>query len=288
MRTAIALLLATACRTAIAGDAPAPAPAILTAEPTHVSRGSNLWFDGGKLQGGQESLHIGLAAPLSERVRIIEVLSVELVEAVGDDGRPLRLHEDGGSGGGGGDPGRIDVQLAIVPPAPTVRALRSLTATVRCRVAAEALRRTQIRPLKDWIAKRLRVEGVAGGEIELENLGAESLTLGMTPALEQAIENIRFTTADGDDVEHEGWNDGQEPGWLARVVQIAMPPDGAIVLDLRQGLGERTFTIRASDVPIALPDRAKEPVGVLRPEPLPEDPAPEAAPVQMPAARPGF
>lgn len=285
MRIAAILLLAAGLA---AGDA-APAQPDLAAVPTHVSRSANLWFDEGRLQGGQDSLQIGLQAKLSERLRIVEVMGVELIEAVGDDGKPLRLQEDGGSGGGGGELGQLDLSVAFNPPGASVRCVKSLAIAVRCRVAAEGLRRTSIKPAREWIAKRMRIDGIEGAEVELENLGAETLTLGMTPALEKAIETLAFKTAAGDEVEQRGWSDSQEPGWIARVIDISLPADGAIVLDLRQELGERRFVVRAKDVPIALPDRAKEPVGVLKTEEVKDGDAavePAVPPVALP--KPGF
>lgn len=283
MRIASILLLAAVLA---AGDA-APVPE-LPAMPTHVSRNANLWFDEGRLQGGQDSLQIGLQARLTDRLRIVDVVGVELIEALGDDGKPLQLQEDGGNGGGG-ELGMLDVSVAFNPPGPGVRQVKSLAVAVRCRVAAEGLRRTAIQPARDWIAKRMRVDGIEGAEIELENLGAETLTLGMTPVLERAIESLVFKTAAGEEVEQDGWSDSQEPGWVARVIDISLPADGAIVLDLRQELGERRYVVRAKDIPIALPNRAKEPVGVLKTEEIRDgEPAvePAAAPVVLP--KPGF
>ncbi len=286
MRTATMLLFATAL---CAADATPAAPE-LAALPNNVSRNSNLWFEEGKLRGGQDSLQIGLDAKMVERLRVIEIMSVDLIEAVGDDGKPLTLNENGGGGGGGGDPGQLDVSINLNPPPGHVRVLRTLVVSVKARVAAEGLRRATLKPAKDWIAKRMRIDGVANGEVELENLGAESLTLGMTPALEKAIENISFKNAAGDDIEQHGTNDSQEPGWIARVVEASLPADGQIVLDLRQDMGERRFILRAKDVPIALPDRSKEPAGVLKTEEIKDLEA--GAPVQvvpMPQApKPGF
>ncbi len=282
MRIACILIFASALA---AGDA-APAPVELAGMPTHVSRSANLWFDEGRLQGGQDSLQIGLQAKLSERLRIVEVIGVELITAVADDGKAMKLQEDGGNGGGG-DIGQLDVSVAFYPPGPGVRSLKTLAVSVRCRVAAEGLRRTSLKPAREWIAKRMRIDGIEGAEIELENLGAESLTLGMTPALEKVIESLTFKNAAGDEVEQRGWNDSQEPGWIARVVDITLPADGAVILDLRQELGERTFIIRAKDVPIALPDRSKEPVGVLKTEEVKDgEVEPAAAPFVVP--KPGF
>ncbi len=288
MRISCVLILASALASA---DAITPAPVELAGLPTQVSRSANLWFDEGRLQGGQDSLQIGLNAKLSERIRIVEVLGVELIAAVGDDGKTMKLQEDGGSGrssGGGGDLGQLDVSVAFNPPGPGVRVLKTLAVSVRCRVAAEALRRTSLKPASAWIAKRMRIDGIDGAEIELENLGAESLTLGLTPALEKTIESLTFKNAAGEEVEQHGWNDSQEPGWIARVVDISLPADGAIILDLRQGLGERTFIIRAKDLPIALPDRAKEPVGVLKTEAVTDGEAVEPAATPFVLPKPGF
>jgi hypothetical protein len=284
MRIACILILASALA---AADATTPAPAELAGLPTHVSRSANLWFDEGRLQGGQDSLQIGLQAKLSERLRIVEVIGVELITAVGDDGKAMKLQEDGGNGGGG-ELGQLDVSVAFNPPGAGVRSLKTLAVSVRCRVAAEGLRRTSLKPAREWIAKRMRIDGIEGAEIELENLGAESLTLGMTPALEKAIESLTFKNAAGDEVEQRGWNDSQEPGWIARVVDISLPADGAVVLDLRQELGERTFIIRAKDVPIALPDRSKEPVGVLKTEEVKDGEAVEPAAAPFVVPKPGF
>jgi hypothetical protein len=285
MRIPAMLLLAAGLA---AGDATAPPE--LAGLPTHVARNANLWFDEGRLQGGQDGLQVGLQAKLGERLRVVEVLGVELIEALGDDGKPLRLQEDGNSsGGGGGEPGLLDVTVSFNPPGAGVRLIRSLAVAVRCRIAAEGLRRTSIKPARDWIAKRMRIDGLDGGEVELENLGAETLTLGMTPALEKAVESLVFRTASGDEVEQRGWNDSQEPGWVARVIDVSLPSDGAIVLDLRQELGERRYVIRAKDIPITLPDRVKEPVGVLTTEPVidGENPVEPAAP-PLPLPKPGF
>ncbi len=287
MRIACSLILALSALTA--ADATVAAPVELSGLPTHVSRSANLWFDEGRLQGGQDSLQIGLQAKLSERIRIVEVMGVELITAVGDDGKAMKLQEDGGSGGGGGGAlGQLDVTVAFNPPGSGVRSLKTMAVSVRCRVAAEGLRRTSLKPARDWIAKRMRIDGIDGAEIELENLGAESLTLGMTPALEKAIETLTFKNAAGDEVEQRGWNDSQEPGWIARVVDISLPADGAIILDLRQELGERTFIIRAKDLPIALPDRAKEPVGVLKTEEVQDGEAVEPAAAPFAPPKPGF
>lgn len=286
MRTVSMMLLAAALA---AGDA--TAPVTLPALPSSVSRSSNLWFEDGKLQGGQDSLQISLVAKLGERLRIVEVEDVELTEAIGDDGKALQLHEQGGSdGGGGGEPGQLDVSIILNPPAPGVKSLRSLVVSAKARVAAEGLRRAALKPAKEWIAKRMRIDGIDGAEVELENLGADTLTLGMTPALERAIENIRFKDAGGDEIEQHGTNDSREPGWIARVVEITLPADGSIVLELRQDLGERRFILRASNVPVSLPDRRKEPLGVLPTEEVKDGDA--ALPVEalpLPAAlKPGF
>ncbi len=273
-----------------AGDPVPPAgPVQLTATPSHVDRSTNLWFENGRQHGGGSSLTIGLLAIMPERLRVIELIDVAVVEAVADDGSPVHEHADGGSGGGGGgDAGHIDVGVILDNPPPTVRRLRTLVLAVHCRVAAETLRRTTLQPANRCIAKRMRIDGIPGGEIELENLGADSLTLGMTPALEQAIENLTFRTADGTEIDAHGWNDSHEPGWLARVVEVSLPADGIIAIDLRQGLGERRFVLRATDVPISLPDRSKEPVGVLTTEEVPSGEAPEVAPAPVPLPKPGF
>lgn len=284
MRTASILLLASVLA---AGDA--VAPVTLPALPSSVSRSSNLWFEDGKLTGGQDGLQIGLVAKLGERLRIVEIESVELVEAIGDDGKAMQQHEHDSSGGGGGEPGQLDVSITLNPPSAGVKSLRSLVVSARVRVAAEGLRRTALKPAKEWIAKRMRIDGLAGAEVELENLGADTLTLGMTPALERAIENLTCKNAAGDELEQHGTNDNQEPGWIARVIQVALPADGSIILELRQELGVRSFILRASNVPICLPDRNKVPVGVLKTEEVKgadEGGAIEAVP--LPAIKPGF
>lgn len=290
MRIVPALLIAA---TLAAGDAApaAPAPTELTAVPSSVNRSANLWFEDGRLKGGQDSLQIGLEAKLGERLRVVEVVDIELIEAIGEDGKPLHTSEHGGGGGGGGgEPGKIDVSVSLDQPASSVRSLRSLVVSAKVRIAAEGLRRASLKPAKEWIAKRMRIEGVTGGEIELENLGADTLTLGMTPALEKAIENLNFKNGAGDEIEQHGWNDSQEPGWIARVVEVALPADGAIVLDLRQDLGERRFILRAKDLPIALPDHAKAAVGVLKTEEIKD--GENGAPVEIvplpQAVKPGF
>ena len=79
------------------------------------------------------------------------------------------------------------------------------------------------------------------------------------------------------------------PGWLARVVEVALPDDGSITMDLRQEMGERRFTLRIKDLPIALPDRKKDAVGVLKTEEVKDGDAVEVAqPFQVAAPKPGF
>jgi hypothetical protein len=286
MRPILALLaIATAC----AVDAN-PEPQRIDALPSHVSRSTNLWFEDGKVHGGQDSLQIGLNAVLASKLRIVDIEDVELIEAIGDDGTALRPSENGLGGGGGGEPGSLDITVMLAPPAPAVHAIRSLVILAKARVAAEGLRRATLKPAKDWIAKRMRIDGVTDGEIELEDLAASSLTLGMTPALERAIENLTFRDADGAEIEQHGWNDNQESGWIVRKVEIVMPATGTISLDLRQELGSRQFILSAKNIPIALASHAKEPVGVLPTEEI-HDADAEAPAVEVqivPAAKPGF
>lgn len=288
MRILLPILLAAA---AVAAD-PAPEPTQLVAKPNGVSRSTNLWFEDGVLRGGQDALQISLSAALGSKLRVVDIEQVELIEAVGSDGRALQASEHGAGGGGGGsEPGTLDLSVMLSPPGSGVLGIRSLTVAVKARVAAEGLRRATLKPAKDWIAKRLRIDGLDGGEVELEDLGAETLTLGMTPAVERALENLGFVGADGDEIETNGWNDNQEPGWTVRKVQVSMPADGAIQLDLRQELGARRFIISAKDIPIALPDRSKTPVGTLKTEPVPVHAADAPADVEVKpvaAPRPGF
>ncbi len=288
MRSATILLIASS----IWAADEAAKPTALMALPSSVSRSSNLWFENGKVRGGQDSLQISLAAKMTERLRIVDIDSVEIIEAVGDDGKPITAHEHGGNGGGGGEPGELNISLSLNPPAASVRMIRSLVFSAKAKIAAEGLRRTSLKPAKDWIAKRMRIEGIAGAEVELENLGSENLALGMTPVLEQAIENLSFLTAAGDEIDQRGTSDNQEPGWVVRTINVVLPPDGSIRLDLRQTMGERSFIITAKDIPIALPDRGKEPVGVLKTEVVKPDAddEPAAAPaiqILVPP-KPGF
>jgi hypothetical protein len=278
MRPILAFVLAAA---AAAGD-PAPAPIALAGQPSGVSRNSNLWFEEGRLNGGQDSLQISLAAKLPERLRVIEVEDVVLIEAVGDDDRPIAVHEHGGGGGGGGELGQIDISITLAPPGMQVRTLKRIVLEARVLVAAEALRRATLKPAREWIAKRLAIEGLEGAEIELENLGAESLTLGMSPQLARAIENLTLVSADGSEIDSNGWSDSQEPGWLVRRIEAQLPADGGIRLDLRQQLATRVVRITADGIPIAMPDRAKAPAATLPTEPLggPEGGGP--APLPMP------
>ncbi len=288
MRSATILLLASS----ICAVDEAPKPTALNAIPSGVSRNSNLWFENGKIRGGHDSLQVSLEAKLGERLRIVDITEVSIIEAIGDDGKPITANENGGGGGGGGEPGELSVSLSLTPPAPSVRTIRSLVVSAKAKIAAEGLRRTSLKPAKDWIAKRMRIDGLPGAEVELENLGAESLTLGMTPALEQAIENLTFLTAAGDEIDQRGSNDNQEPGWVARSFDVTLPADGTIRMDLRQTMGERSFILTAKDVPIAMPDRSKEPVGVLKTEIVAPDGADE--PLAAPAVqivvppKPGF
>jgi hypothetical protein len=289
MRLSLPILLAASLA---AGDA-APEPQHLDAKPSHVSRSTNLWFEDGVMRGGQDSLQIGLSSPLAEKLRIIDVEDLQLIEAIGDDGKPLQAAEHGAGGGGGGEPGTIDVMVMLAQPGPNVHAIRSLVVSAKARIAAEGLRRAVLKPAKSWIAKRMRIDGIEGGEIELEDLAAGSLTLGMTPAVERAIENLGFQAADGSDIDNSGWNDNQEPGWIIRKVEVALPDDGAIHLDLRQELGTRHFVLSAKNIPISLPNRSKEAVGVLKTEPVPAagdagaEPA-EAEIKPLVAPKPGF
>lgn len=287
MRILLPALVAAVCLSPLAAAEPADA-AVLQAKPTHVSRSVSLWFEDGQMRGGQDGLQIGLQATLDGRLRVVDIEAVEVIEAVGDDGRALQASEHG-TGGGGGEPGLIDLSVMLTPPGPGVRAIRSLTVAVRARVAAEGLRRATIRPARAWIAKRMRIDGIDGGEIELEDLGAESLTIGMTPAVERALEAIACRAADGSELPIDGWNDVQEPGWIARRMQVGLPAEGAILIDLRQELGLRRFVLTARGIPVALPDRSKPPVGVLRTEPVADgdadavEPAPlRAEPVPAP------
>lgn len=287
MRPLLPLIFASAL---CAGDA-APDAQRLPALPSSVSRNTSLWFESGVVRGGQDALQIGLTASLGSKLRIVDIESVEIIEAIGDDGKALRPSDNGAGGGGGGEPGTIDLAVMLSPPAPGVHAIRSLVVSAKARVAAEGLRRASLKPAKDWIAKRMRIDGLTGGEIELEDLGASSLTLGMTPAVEHAIENLGFAGADGSEIEQHGWNDNQEPGWIVRKVEVVLPGDGAIHIDLRQEMGSRVFILAAKDIPIALPNRNKEPVGVLKTEELREDT--EAAPAEVEikplvAPKPGF
>jgi len=270
-----------------AGETP-PAELTSVGVPTQVSRNSNLWFEDGKLRGGQDALQIGLHAILPERLRVSEVVSVELLHATADDGSQLTASEHGAGGGSGGDPGSMDLSIMLNPPPVQIRRLATLSVAVQARIAAEGLRRASMKPAKAWIAKRLRIDGFPGAEIELEDLGAERLTLGLTPLLAQALENLSFRTSAGTEIEHQGWNDTQEPGWVVRQVDLALPPDGEILLDLRQELGQRRIVVTATDVPIALPDRSKAVSGVLPTSEVQGDaveapPAVEVVPLPAPA-----
>lgn len=288
MRISLIILLAASLA---AGDA-APEAQRLNAKPSHVSRSTNLWFEDGAVRGGQDSLQIGLTAALGSKLRVVEVMDLQLIEAIGDDGKPLQAAEHGAGGGGGGEPGSLDVMVMLAQPAPGVHAIRSLVVSAKARIAAEGLRRAALKPAKSWIAKRMRIDGIEGGEIELEDLAAGTLTLGMSPAVERALENLAFLGADGTEIEHHGWNDNQEPGWIVRKVEVALPDTGTIHLDLRQEMGTRQFIISAKDIPITLPNRSKEPVGVLNTEPVPADDA-VAEPTEveikpLTAPKPGF
>lgn len=274
-----------------AGDA-APETMRLSAKPSNVSRSTNLWFEDGVVRGGQDSLQIGLTASLGSKLRIVEVEDLQIVEAVGDDGKAIKASDGGAGGGGGGEPGTIDVSVMLTPPAPGVHVLRSLVVSCKARIAAEGLRRASLKPAKSWIAKRMGIDGLAGGEIELEDLGATTLTLGMTPAVARALENISFHSADGAEIEQHGTNDNQEPGWTVRKVEVALPDDGSIQFDLRQEMGTRQFILTAKDVPIALPNRSKEQAGVLKTEPVVDAeaaaPAAEVEIKPLVAPKPGF
>lgn len=284
MRIPLPVIASAACFLHLGAAEPLDTPATIQAHPTHVSRSISLWFEDGQVRGGQDGLQIGLHAAITDRLRVIDVEQVEIVEAIGDDGRALQASEHGAGGGGGGEPGQIDLSVMLTPPGPGVRSLRTLTVSIRVRVAAEGLRRATIQPAHAWIAKRMRIEGIDGGEVELEDLGADSLTIGMTPAIERALEAITCRGPDGAEVVLDGWNDVQEPGWVARRLHASLPADGVIRLDLRQELGSRTYRLTARDVPIALPDRSKQPVGVLKTEPIADDIEATPAPVRIDAA----
>ena len=234
----------------------------LDARPVGVSRSTTLWFEEGKPTGGQETLSLQIEATLPEGLNVLEVQEVRLVEALTDDGSNVAADPDNNAGGNPGD-ASMGLSLNLLPPPQGTLRLRRLVASATIRTAEPGQRLATLKPVNGWIAKRLRIDGYAGAEVELEDLGADSLTLGLTPKLVEVLADLSFRTATGTEVEHQGWNDHHETGWIARQVRVQLPADGEIVLKLHRGIPPRRVVLTATQVPISLPDRRKPTVGTL-------------------------
>lgn len=256
------LAIATLLATALAAAEPAPAELRLDAKPAGVNRSTTLWFEDGKPTGGQESLSIQLQAVLPEGLNVLEVKDVSLVEAQTDSGTAVVADPDNNASGDPGD-ASMGISINLLPPPAGTLSLRKLVVSATIRTAEPGQRRASLKPASGWIAKRMRVDGYAGAEVELEDLGADALTLGMTPKLAEVLADLSFRSAAGTEVEHQGWNDHHETGWVARQVQVQLPADGEIVLSLHRGITSRRVVLTASDLPISLPDRRKTAVGSL-------------------------
>lgn len=269
---------------ALSGAEPAQPPLNLDAKPAGVTRSVNLWFDDGKPNGGQDSLSVQLTANLPDGVNVLDVQDVTVVEAVTDGGAAVAA-DPGNTGSGSPGDAAIGININLMPPPAGARLLKRLVVSANVRTAEPGQRQAVIKPANAWIAKRLKIDGYAGAEVELEDLAADGLTIGMTTALSDVLADISFHTAAGADIEHQGWNDHHETGWIARQVQVVLPADGEIRLSLHRGISTRKVVLTALQVPIALPDRNKPAVGSLPTKDLPSGPAGQTVePAAEPAA----
>lgn len=256
------IAIVTALATALVAAEPAVPELRLEARPIGVNRSTSLWFEDGKPTGGQETLSIQLTASLPEGLNVLEVHDVKLVEALTEAGVAVTADPDNNASGDPGD-ASIGVSINLLPPPAGTMNLRRLVVSASVRTAEPGQRRASLKPASGWIAKRMRVDAYPGAEVELEDLGTDSLTLGMTPKLSEVLADLSFRTAAGAEVEHQGWNDHHETSWIARQVQVQLPADGEIVLSLHRGITTRTVILTANMLPIALPDRHKPTVGSL-------------------------
>lgn len=260
MRTVLALALAT--RLCAADAAAEPAPPALEARVQSIQITQRIWFSD---EGAARDDHNVMQVMLRGRVagRVAGSGRVRLVEAVTDAGETLvsaRSEEEPNPFDGmvsarrmsGQAQPQLDLVLELVPPTKPAKRLASLKGTVEILLASGKPQVAEIGPIKDFIGKRVTIDGVDGAEVTVLRADGRQVELEIPRAVERLLAGVTFKDAAGLDLDVRGTGMGSSttPRAVKRSWNVPLPPEGMMALQFHREVRTVTVPFTLTDVPM--------------------------------------
>ena len=163
----------------------------------------------------------------------------------------------------------------FVPPRKPAKRITSAKGTIELSLASGKPKSAEIKPLKDYIGKRLQIEGIDGAEVTIGDHEDEQIQVTMPTATEQRLANVTFTDAAGVVCEQHGGGSSTQNDLIERTYSVRVPADGALVLQFHQDMRTVTVPFTVTDIPLSgAADEDKPADAVIKAKEVPEKTAP--------------
>ena len=173
--------------------------------------------------------------------------------------------------------GAFSITIPVETPPFAAQALGLVNGHLTLHVEAGEPRSLPLKPVKDWVGKRLAVKDLGNGRVWLGANKDKLVSIHMASNLKEMLKSISFSTAAGIAIGHHSSSSsrGQDGVYeLKYRLDRALPEDGAIQLvffgETREGTG--TFTVQ--NIPLRKAAISTE-VTAVELKPLPAKPEPE-------------
>lgn len=260
MRLALVLALSAGCAAAEAVPQAPPVPT-LDARVQAIQITQRVWFEeDGSSRDDQNSMSVQVRGKINGR--IAGWGRPRLTEAVLDTGERLvssRSDEDMGMMDAMSRRGlpmqaaqQLDFQLELVPPAKPARRLASLKGSIEVTLAVGKPQAAEIGPVRDFIGKRLAIDGVENAEVTVVRADGKMVELELPRATERLLASVTFKDAAGNEIEQRGsgWNSSGNQRSVRRQYHVPLPLDGTVVVQLHRDLKTVSVPFAVADVPM--------------------------------------
>ncbi len=261
-------------------------PVTLTLKPSSLEISQRLQIDDkGRARQDSGSLNLqfnAVTGPAS--VTVSGYSRVTFTEVVTDSGETLKQSQNDTS------VNRIDPRMRqyqpgvtfsgyvqFSPPRKPAKRITLAKGTIDLALAEGKTKSAEIKPIKDFIGKRLQIEGVEGVEITISEHRDDQIELTMPRSTEQQLADVSFTDAAGVACQTQGGGGNSRNGILQRSYRVTVPDDGAMVLQFHAAVRTVTVPFTITDIPLPGATEADKPAdAVIKAREVPEKAKPEA------------
>lgn len=234
--------------------------------PARVIFSKHLGFtEDGKPQLPHASLSISVAVCWPVGVFPISYSGVAIGEALTDQGenlapqrrgpmpafeRPLHPQFFGRPDFGGPEPRRkFDVPLPLQSPQKQCAKITRLTGRITVKYAAK-IQEVTVRPVGQWVGKRIAAPGIGDREVYVDDLREDSLKIRLKADAQKQLKEVKMFDASGAELRSGGYSGHGGSDYYTYEYRKSVPKDGSVVFHFYDDVRTQELPFVFTDLPL--------------------------------------